>query len=171
MAALSTKSVRDKTDRTERAEVAFRELVRVFGLLERIMQPYFSHYGISGSQWGVLRALHSAHVEGQPALRLTDLSDRLLVRPPSVTGVIDRLQRMGLVTRDRSTTDLRAKQVRLTDPGRELVERIQQLHPRQISSLMAGMDSAEQKLFHRLLARMSRHLETMAEGENRADWE
>src|SRR5436309_11360463 len=81
------------------AESAFRELLRTFGLLERVMQPYFARYGISGSQWGVLRNLHRAAGEGRPGLRVVELSERLLIRPPSVTGALDRLERAGLVER------------------------------------------------------------------------
>src|SRR5260221_14750774 len=100
---------------------AWRELLRVFGALERVMHPYFARFGISGSQWGVLRTLHRAESEGLTGLRLTDLGDRLLIRPPSVTGIIDRLERVGLVVRDGSPEDLRAKLVRLTGKGRQIV--------------------------------------------------
>src|SRR5262249_34236671 len=106
------------------AESAFRELIRTFGLVERVMQPYFARHGISGSQWGVLRNLHRAEGEGLPGLRLTDLSERLLLRPPSVSGVVDRLERAGLVVRGGTPTDLRAKQVGLTDRGRDLVNHV-----------------------------------------------
>src|SRR6516162_1940876 len=106
------------------AEGTFRELIRTLGLLERVMQTYFARFGISGSQWGVLCNLHRAEHEGLPGLRLTDLSDRLLIRPPSVTGVVDRLERAHLVVRDGSPTDSRAKLVALTPPGRALVERV-----------------------------------------------
>src|SRR5437764_13681043 len=105
------------------AEKAFRELIRLFGLLEKVMQPYFARFGISGSQWGVLRTLHRTAEDAKAGLRLTDLSERLLIRPPGVTGVVDRLERMGLVHRDASPTDLRAKQVSLTQKGRHLVDR------------------------------------------------
>src|ERR1051325_11096349 len=75
------------------AEQSFRQLIRTYGLLERIMQPYFARFGISGAQWGVLRNLHRAEQEGQPGLRLTDLSRRMLIQPPSVTGIADRLEK------------------------------------------------------------------------------
>src|SRR5215471_16279693 len=91
-----------------------REFIRVEGLLERVMQSYFARFGISGSQWGLLRTLHRAEQEEQAGLRLTDLSDRLLIRPPSVTGAVDRLERAGLVVRGNSMADHRAKQVALT---------------------------------------------------------
>ena len=86
---------------------AYREMIQTFGLMERVMQPYFAGFGISGSQWGVLRVLLRAEEEGKTGLRLSELGDRLLIRPPSVTGLIDRLERASLVTRYASATDLR----------------------------------------------------------------
>src|SRR6516162_9553344 len=91
------------------ADNPIRELVRTFGLLEKVMHPYFARFGISGSQWGVLRNLYRAEEEGLSGLRLIDLGERLLIRPPSVTGVVDRLERAALVLRGGSLTDLRAK--------------------------------------------------------------
>src|SRR5262245_55410997 len=96
--ALRSKNPSSTTERP--AVAAFRALLRNFGLVDRIMLPYFARFGISGSQWGVLRQLHRAEQEGLHGLRLTDLSERLLIRPPSVTGVVDRLERAGLVMRN-----------------------------------------------------------------------
>src|SRR5438309_5582749 len=120
MAAAKVKQARQVNGRP--AEGAFRELIRVLGLLERVMQHYFAQFGISGAQWGVLRNLHRAEQEGLAGLRLTELGERLLIRPPSVTGVVDRLERVGLVKRDGLPADLRAKQVVLTLKGRQTVE-------------------------------------------------
>jgi DNA-binding MarR family transcriptional regulator len=145
------------------AEGAFRELLRVLGLLERVMQRYFAQFGISGSQWGVLRNLHRAGQDGLPGLRLTDLSDRLLIRPPSVTGVVDRLERAGLVVRDGSPLDMRAKQVALTAKGREMVERVLAVHSRQIDTVLGVLNLSEQTELHRLLALLERHLEGVLE--------
>jgi DNA-binding MarR family transcriptional regulator len=141
------------------AEGTFRELLRVLGLLERVMQRYFAQFGISGSQWGVLRNLYREEEQGLPGLRLTDLSERLLIRPPSVTGVVDRLQRAGLVVRDESPLDMRAKQVALTAKGRALVERVLAVHGRQIETVLGGLDPAEQSELQRLLSRLEQHLE------------
>src|SRR5437762_6692539 len=130
------------TDRVN--EAAFRALIRTTGLLGRAMHPYFTRFGISGSQWGVLRALHRGESEGIAGLRLRDLSDRLLIRPPSVTGVVDRLQRQGLVTRGASADDLRAKQVSLTPAGRRLVERVLTKHAEQMARVVAGLNVRQQ---------------------------
>jgi DNA-binding MarR family transcriptional regulator len=139
-------------------EEAFRALVRTIGLLERAMQPYFARFGISGSQWGVLRTLHRAEREGESGLRLTDLSDRLLIRPPSVTGVVDRLERIGLVVRDASPTDLRAKNVVLTDKGRQLVTRVIAVHRAQMDRVLGGLTLPERAQLGQLLDRLGQHL-------------
>jgi DNA-binding MarR family transcriptional regulator len=141
------------------AEQAFRALIRTIGVLQRVQQPYFARFGISGSQWAVLRHLVRAEEAGQSGLRLTDLSERLLIRPPSVTGVVDRLERAGLVARAGSTTDLRAKLVRLTPEGHRLVERVLDVHAGRIQELMGGLSAAEQAELERLLVRLERHLE------------
>jgi DNA-binding MarR family transcriptional regulator len=139
-------------------ENAFRGLIRTLGLIERVMQPYFAQFGISGAQWGVLRTLHRAEQEGSAGLRLTDLSERLLIRPPSVTGVIDRLERAGLVMRSSVKEDLRAKKVELTAQGRELLGRVLAVHEGQIDAVMNGLSRAEQAEFNRLLDKLSEHL-------------
>ncbi len=143
------------------SESAFRELIRIYGLLERVMQPYFARFGISGAQWGVLRNLSRAEEAGTAGLRLTDLGDRLLIRPPSVTGVVDRLERAGLVVRDGSPSDMRAKYVRLTPKGREVVLRVRAVHGTQIDRLLGGLNAAEQTAFQGLLSRLGKHLEEM----------
>jgi len=158
----STKSKVAHSPTAKPATLAFRELIRTLGLLERVMQPYFARFGISGTQWGVLRHLQRAEQKGTPGLRLTDLSERLLVRPPSVTGIVDRLERAGLVSRDGSPTDLRAKQVALTDKGRELVERVLAVHEDQMDTVMGSLTPEEQTDLHRLLDKLGRHLEVLS---------
>ena len=106
--------------RPQPTDHAFRELIRVFGLAERVMQPYFAQFGISGAQWGVLRNLHRAEQEGLAGLRLTELSERLLVRPASVTGVIDRLEKAGFVRRVKDPGDRRRVVI---EPFPERIER------------------------------------------------
>ncbi len=145
-------------------EMAFRSLIRTLGLLKRVMEPHFARFGISGSQWGVLRTLHRAEEEGLGELRLTDLGDRLLIRPASVSGAVDRLQRLGLLARVASTTDQRAKNVSLTSAGRELVWRVLETHAGKIEAVLEGLNEAEQQELHRLLERLGSHLEMMADG-------
>src|SRR5437868_6019001 len=107
---------------------SLREFIRIFGLVERVMQPYFARFGISGSQWGALVNLYRSELKGGKGLRLRELSERLLIRPPSVTGLVDRLERADLARRVSAPTDLRVRLIELTPGGRHLVERILAVH-------------------------------------------
>lgn len=140
------------------AERAFRALLRTLGLIRKVMEPYFAQHGISGPQWAVLRNLHRAEQEGLAGLRLSDLGERLLIRPPSVTGVVDRLERQGLLARRRPRADLRVREVRLTAAGRALVERLLAVHADQIRTVMGGLTLADQTELGRLLEQLDRHL-------------
>lgn len=144
-------------------EPAYRSLIRTLGLLKRVMEPYFSRHGISASQWSVLCSLDRAQEENSDGVRLTDLSERLLVRPPSVTGAIDRLQRMGLVTRLASETDQRAKLVRLTIEGQHLVDRVRAGHSTRVQRVLAALNPHEQRELRRLLDRLGDHLEMLTD--------
>jgi MarR family 2-MHQ and catechol resistance regulon transcriptional repressor len=149
----------DKSCKTRPPEETFRSLIRVIGLMQRVMLGHFGRFGISPSQWATLRNLHRAESEGLPGLRLTDLSERLLVRPPSITGVVARLERDGLVIRKASMTDQRAKVVRLTRKGRELVERIMAVHGEKIAEVLGVLSDDERNELHRLLGRLAGHLQ------------
>ena len=78
-------------DESPPTTAVFRSLIRTFGLLKRVMEPHFTTVGISGPQWAILRTLREVEVAGEPEVRLSDLGARLLVRPPSVTGIVRRL--------------------------------------------------------------------------------
>ena len=146
------------------AETTFRSLIRTFGVLDRVMSPYFLRFGISGAQWGVLRTLQRAEADGSPALRVTELSERLLIRPPSVTGVVDRLVRDGLVKRESLPSDLRVKQISLTAKGRQRVHDVLNVHGGQVAKVLSGLTLPEQVELGRLLDRLREHLGEMAEG-------
>lgn len=161
----TTVTTPDDAIREPLAVLTCRELVRTFGLFERVMQPYFAGFGISGSQWGVLRHLSIAERQGLAGLRGADLSERLLIRPPSVTGVIERLLKSRLVERVESPGDQRARPVRLTARGRRLVARIQSAHVGQMTAVAGGLSPAKQQKLRSLLAEMGRRLHSMVESD------
>jgi len=144
------------------AEDTFRNLLRNMGLIRQVMDPYFARHGISGPQWGVLRCLLRAEEDGLSGLRLSEIGERMLIRAPSVTGAIDRLERQGLVARVADPKDLRARRVQLTATGRALHARVLAGHSQQIEALMAGLNTEEQATFARLLDQLAGHLSAMA---------
>jgi DNA-binding MarR family transcriptional regulator len=80
-----------------------------------------SEFGLSASQYNVLRILRGVHPEGHPRC---EIARRMIERAPDVTRLIDRLEKRGWVERDRSERDRRLSISRITPAGLELLARI-----------------------------------------------
>jgi DNA-binding MarR family transcriptional regulator len=137
--------------------------LRSWGLLRQVQEPYFARFGISASQWGVLRVLQRAELQGQIGLPLNVVSERLLVQPPSLTGVVGRLERHGLVQRSPSAKDLRVRQLALTRRGRTLTAKVLKGHAARVESLFAALEPGEQETLLGLLKRLEFHFKKMVE--------
>jgi DNA-binding MarR family transcriptional regulator len=72
----------------------------------------------------------------------------------SVSGLVDRAQRRGLVDRTVSATDRRAFQVSITETGRQLVEQVAAEFTARIETLVAGLADTDRKLLSQLAARI-----------------
>jgi DNA-binding MarR family transcriptional regulator len=96
-------------------------------------------HGLSGAQYNILRILRGAGDEG---LACGEIADRLVTRDPDMTRLLERMERQGLVTRERASHDRRVVTTRLSPTGRELLAQIDEpmaaLHRRQF----AHMDQA-----------------------------
>jgi DNA-binding MarR family transcriptional regulator len=126
------------------------------------MDPFFARFNLTGPQWGFLRALYESHHSGVP-VRLTDLSNQMLIRPPSATVLVDRLVRMGLVERIRQPDDQRSRFIQLTPAGISLVARVMDAHATQIDRVMAGLSSAQMRELRKLMDRLRQHIEDLSQ--------
>lgn len=81
-------------------------------------RPLLTEHGLTEPQWRVLRALESG-VESQ-----VELAIACVMQPASLTGVLARMERDGLVERRRATGDQRRKIVTTTAAGDALLERL-----------------------------------------------
>jgi DNA-binding MarR family transcriptional regulator len=144
-------------------EQTFHSLLRTYGRLRQVMEPHFSSFGTSASQWGILRVLQRAEAAGERGLRLTDLGQRLLIQPPSVTVVVDRMERRGLLERQQSRTDQRSRVVALTPAGRKLLATVLKVHTKKVNSLFAEHDPDEVKVLAGLLQKLENRLRVLAD--------
>jgi DNA-binding MarR family transcriptional regulator len=72
----------------------------------------------------------------------------------SVSGLVDRAQRRGLVNRTVSATDRRAFQVSITDTGRQLAEQVAAGFTARIETLVAVLPDTDRKLLSQVAARI-----------------
>jgi DNA-binding MarR family transcriptional regulator len=77
-------------------------------------------FNLSFARYEALLLLSFATTGGMPVGKM---ADRLMVRPPSVTNVVGKLETQGLVERAKSRQDGRVTIVSITPTGRAVVER------------------------------------------------
>lgn len=87
-------------------------------------------------------------------LTMGDLSKRLMVSNGNITGVTDRLEEEGLVTRLRSDLDKRTQHVALTPAGRAEFARMASEHERWVAAAFSDLSDADVKALMRLLAKV-----------------
>ncbi len=115
-------------------------------------------FDITLPQFDVLSELEHAG----SALTMSQLSQKLMVSNGNVTGVVDRLERDGLVRRQASATDRRVQYIELTEQGISLFRDIASEHehwienllgdlsPNEIKTLIAGLGKAKDSIAARL---------------------
>lgn len=116
---------------SDSAEQTALTLLRTADRLEYRSGQLFRQYGLTNSQYNVLRILRG---EGEPLPSL-EIGRRMLQPVPAMTGLIDRLQKLGLVERQRVSVDRRQILVKLTEKGESLVSQIDE----PLKSLMQNM--------------------------------
>jgi len=91
---------------------SFREVNKMFfQALLKAAQPH----DLTPVQLWVLKVLAE-----RPGISLSELAERILLGNSTTSGIIDRMEKAGYVTRERSDLDRRSIQLRLTEIGEGL---------------------------------------------------
>lgn len=104
-----------------KTQEAFLSLLRTADLAKRRFAEVFDGEGITFQQYNVMRILRGAGERGLPTL---DIGDRMIERQPGVTRIVDRLEKKGLVTRERCIDDRRKVWCRITRNGLDILARL-----------------------------------------------
>jgi len=112
-------------------QVCFR-LYTAARLVMQAYTPLLSQLGITYPQYLVLMVLWEK--DGQP---VNDIAHRLLLETNTVTPLLQRMERQGIVTRKRGEQDKRQQIVSLTDKGKALEQQAYDTIPEGMSKSLA----------------------------------
>jgi len=116
-------------------ESAFLDLLRTADVLTRGAIGVLKAEDLSLTQYNVLRILRGA----PQGLACGDIASRMITRDPDVTRLLDRMEKRGLISRNRETRDRRQVTTRVTPEGLKLVDRmdepVQKIHRKQLGHL------------------------------------
>lgn len=107
--------------------------------LSRQAEQLMKEYSLTGTQYNVLRILRGAEPAGLPC---SGISDRMISHDPDMTRLLDRMEKRGLITRERQADDRRVVKTRITMAGLDILKKldapVQELHRRQFRNLPAA---------------------------------
>jgi DNA-binding MarR family transcriptional regulator len=138
----------DQTEPVERRIItAIRCVIRAFDLHSRRLME---QHGLTGPQLAVLQELDrlGAALSGE-------LARALQVSQPTLTGIVDRLERHGLAARSRNGVDRRTVQVAITDEGRRALQSTPSAMQEGIRRELSTLDEWERTMMLATLQRIA----------------
>ena len=113
-------------------------------------RPSLRDHGLSDQQWRVLRVL-GEHAEEAEGIETGRVAREAFLLGPSLTGVLARMERDGLITRARCPQDARRTEVRATEAGLAKVQALSQTIEAHYAWMEQQLGKAHLKALYELL--------------------
>jgi DNA-binding MarR family transcriptional regulator len=122
-------------------------------LFRRSFEEEARHMGVTLPQW---RAL--AEISRNPDISQVALATAIDAGAMTVSGILDRLEKRGLIERYPDPTDSRAKLTRVTAAGADIIKTARDVALTINAAALAGMSAGEQKALTDALQRVRENL-------------
>ncbi len=126
------------------------------------MESYFNKLGLSRGRFMVMIHLF---IENDPnGLSISDVFAQHKVSSPTMTGIIDTLEKEGLIERIKSPTDRRRVNVRITAAGREFMDDFLPRHHANMEVFTSAFNDRDRTTLVRLLKKLHQSIVDGIEG-------
>jgi DNA-binding MarR family transcriptional regulator len=127
---------------------------RVFQVVNEQSKKVERETGLTGPQVWAIKVIS----EFAP-LRVSDLAKKMYLHPATTVGILDRLEKRGLIARTRSSGDRRVVDVTLTDEGRTFVECSPEVASNKITHGLESLNMPELTIIYHGLDRLTQILD------------
>jgi len=124
-------------------------VIRTGALLMDEVEQFLKPYGVTATQYNVLRILRGSEPGG---LCRNELRDRMLTRMPDMTRLLDRLEEAGLVVRAREDDDRRMVRSKISAAGLKLLTELDDVTSEQERQRLGYMSADQLRTLIDLLA-------------------
>jgi DNA-binding MarR family transcriptional regulator len=135
-------------------EEAILNLLRSSDCLNRAFHHKTRGWGLSATQYNVLRILRGAEPQG---LACAAIGARMIAAEPDITRLLGRLKSLKLVRQHRDRQDRRVLWTRITEAGLELLRKMDPVIQRVPKELLGHMNRDELDVMIRLLELARQH--------------
>lgn len=135
------------------------DLKRTYLALRRALEHTIKSFGFTGGQFDVLQMLMQV-----PELEHRELQRQLAISSPTLTNILDVLERNGHIRRSQSQLDARVTVVKMTDEARSICfsKEFCDAGDKLVEEMFAGLSTAEAFTLMKLLARVESNLEKIS---------
>ncbi len=152
------------TDQRSEVDSIVETIIYLYTESRRLTKGMAREVGLTGPQLTVIKLLETFE-----NLSLSNLSERIRAQNSTVTGIIDRMEREGLVRRERSTVDRRVVHIRLSDKGQKLAKQIQ-VEPMEIfREALESLSQADLRDLLRIMNKLQRYVRSRVPADQGAD--
>lgn len=111
--------------------------------------------GHNPSEFKVLAAIEQGLKENKDDMKVSEISQKLQVTPPTVTQIINTLEKEGLVERTFDPEDRRAVKIKLTQKGMEATTQARNAFYKRFNGLIDFLGEEESEQLAELLMKVS----------------
>lgn len=129
-------------------EEALLNLMRTSDCLQRAFQRRTRHWGITGTQYNVLRILRGAGPEG---LTCSAIGERMITAEPDITRLLGRMKTLKLIKQHRHKPDRRVVWTQISSAGLDLLSKMDDEITRMPKELLGHLGEDALVEFIRLL--------------------
>ena len=126
-------------------------------LLHSHMDRFLQQYELSGGAFNLLQITRGASGPITPS----EIGEQLIITTATVTGLLDTLQRRGLISRTRDSVDRRRVLVDITPEGSTLLGRIDKELIQREQTWSSGVTGAARETMIRRLGQMQTHIRNL----------
>ena len=134
---------------------ALLSVLRTAAMLEHHLSEVLKPYGITHTQYNVLRILRGA---GSAGLCGREVGERLVSRVPDIPRLLDRMEEMQLIDRERDPADRRHVTARISAKGLKVLKQATPDLDVVERTRFAGLDPGRVKLLIEALAQVRERL-------------
>jgi len=121
-------------------EKVLMAIVRTAEIFKRSHSTVFRNYGLSFSQYNVLRVL-DASTNGQN--RMSEISRIMLVAGANITGIAKRLASDGFIIKKSDPTDERVTILEITPKGKRTLKNIEKEKDQWLEAMLTDLSRSE----------------------------
>lgn len=142
---------------TERALKLFIVLSRASKVVLEEANKLIESYKLNPTEFAVLELLY--HKGRQP---IQKIGQKILLSSGSMTYVVDKLEKKGLIERVYCTEDKRITYMSITTAGKDLIEEIFPSHEKKINELMSALTESEQETAIELMRKLGLSIKNLS---------